>query len=123
MRDIFRTFARAAADAVGSSWAFCAAILVVGVWATLEPRYGVDTWQLVMSTGTSVVTFLMMFLIQNTQSRDAKAFHLKLDELIRGVTGARTVLMGLEQLSDDEMTKLQEEFARVQARATKAPVG
>jgi low affinity Fe/Cu permease len=123
MKENFRIFARVAADVVGSSWAFCAAMLVVAVWATLGPRYGYsDTWQLVINTGTSVVTFLVVFLIQNTQSRDAKAIHLKLDELIRGVKGARTGLMGLEQLSDDEMAKLQDEFARLQARAAKVPV-
>lgn len=122
MRESFRTFARVAADLVGSSWAFCAAMLVLAVWATLGPRYGYsDTWLLVISTGTSIVTFLMVFLIQHTQSRDAKAIHLKLDELIRGVKGARTGLMGLEQLSDAEMVKLREEFAGVQARATKVP--
>jgi low affinity Fe/Cu permease len=123
MKETFRTFARVMADAVASSWAFGAALLVVAVWATLGPRYGYsDTWQLVINTGTSVVTFLMVFLIQHTQSRDAKAIHLKLDELIRGVTGARTGLMGLERLSDDAMATLQDELAGVQARATKLPV-
>jgi low affinity Fe/Cu permease len=122
MSERFRTFARDAAESVGSPWAFVAALLVVTVWVTLGPHYGYsDTWQLVINTGTSVVTFLMVFLIQNTQSRDAKAIHLKLDELIRGVKGARTGLMGLEQLSDVEMAKLQEEFTRLQARAAKAP--
>jgi low affinity Fe/Cu permease len=120
MRERFRTFARAMADIVGSSWTFLAALLVVAVWAALGRHYGYsDTWLLVINTGTSVVTFLMVFLIQNTQSRDAKALHLKLDELIRGVTGARTGLMGLEHLTDDEMATLQEEFARLQARAPK----
>ena len=122
MRESFRTFARVAANLVGSSWAFCAAMLVLAVWAMLGPRYGYsDTWLLVISTGTSVVTFLMVFLIQHTQSRDAKAIHLKLDELIRGVKGARTGLMGLEQLSDADHVKLREEFAELQARAPKVP--
>ena len=122
MREIFRIFARAAADAVGSSWAFCAALSIVLVWATLGHRYGYsDTWQLVINTGTSVVTFLMVFLIQNTQSRDAKAIHLKLDELIRGVQGARTGLMGLEDLSDVELAKLHTQFVRLQAEAAKVP--
>ena len=120
MNERFRTFARVTAESVGSPWAFVAALLVVTGWVTLGPHYGYsDTWQLVINTGTSVVTFLMVFLIQNTQSRDAKAIHLKLDELIRGVKGARTGLMGLEQLSDDDMAKLQEEFTRLQARAAK----
>lgn len=123
MKESFRTFARVTADVVGSPWAFGAAMLVVAVWAMLGPRFGYsDTWQLAINTGTSVVTFLMVFLIQNAQSRGAKAIHLKLDELIRGVKGARTGLMGLEQLSDDEMAKLQDEFTRLQARAAKVPV-
>jgi low affinity Fe/Cu permease len=72
-----------------------------------------DTWQLVINTGTTIITFLMVFLIQNTQNRDAKAIHLKLDELIRGVKGARTGLVNLEQLSDDELEQLHEEFERI----------
>jgi len=72
-----------------------------------------DTWQLVINTGTTIITFLMVFLIQNTQNRDAKAIHLKLDELIKGVGGARTGLVNLEQLSDDELEKLHKEFARL----------
>jgi low affinity Fe/Cu permease len=122
MKKAFRTFARAMADAVASPWAFGAALGAIGAWATLGPRYGYsDTW-LAINTTTSVVTFLMVFLIQHTQSRDAIAIHLKLDELIRGVTGARTALMGLERLTDTEMATLQEELTRVQARATKLPV-
>jgi low affinity Fe/Cu permease len=123
MKETFRTFARVTAESVGSSWAFLGALLVVAVWAALGPRYGyADTWLLVINTGTSVVTFLMVFLFHHTQSRGAKATHLKLDELIRGVQGARTGLMGLEQLSDVDLAKLQEEFTRLQARAEKVPV-
>ena len=123
MREAFRAFARVAADVVGSPWAFCAVMLVVTVWAVLGHHFGYsDTWQLAINTGTSVVTFLMVFLIQHTQSREAKAIQLKLDELIRGVTGARTRLIGLEQLSDDELEKLQDEFGRLKARAAKVPV-
>ena len=72
-----------------------------------------DTWQLVINTGTTIITFLMVFLIQNTQNRDAKAIHLKLDELIRGVKGARTHLVELEELSDAELERLQEQFRRL----------
>jgi low affinity Fe/Cu permease len=84
----------------------------------LGPRYNYsDTWQLVINTGTTIVTFLMVFLIQNTQNRDAKAVHLKLDELLRGVRGARTGLVHLEDLSEEELTRLGEEFERVRTRA------
>ena len=72
-----------------------------------------DTWQLVINTGTTIITFLMVFLIQNTQNRDAKAIHLKLDELIRGVEGARTHLVDLEELSDEELERLREQFKRL----------
>jgi len=75
-----------------------------------------DTWQLVINTGTTIVTFLMVFLIQNTQNRDAKAIHLKLDELIKGVTGARTGMVDLEDMSDEELEKLQKEFRRLHER-------
>ena len=76
-----------------------------------------DTWQLIINTGTTIVTFLMVFLIQNTQNRDAKAVHLKLDELIRAVQGARNQLVDLEKLSDDELKKLEEQFTRVRNKA------
>jgi low affinity Fe/Cu permease len=76
-----------------------------------------DTWQLIINTGTTIVTFLMVFLIQNTQNRDAKAVHLKLDELIRAVHGARNHLVDLEKLSDEELKKLEDEFGRVHKRA------
>src|SRR5687768_16581646 len=72
-----------------------------------------DTWQLIINTGTTIVTFLMVFLIQNTQNRDAKAIHLKLDELLRAVKGARTALVDLEDMSDEELEKLQKEFVRL----------
>ncbi len=84
-----------------------------------------DTWQLIINTGTTIVTFLMVFLIQNTQNRDAKAVHLKLDELIRALHGARNHLVDLEKLSDEELNKLEEEFARVhkKAQATEKALG
>jgi low affinity Fe/Cu permease len=76
-----------------------------------------DTWQLVINTGTTIVTFLMVFLIQNTQNRDAKAMHLKLDELIRAVQGARNRLVDLEKLSDEELKQLEEQFTRLRNKA------
>ena len=115
MNDVFRKFARACSDAVGSPWAFLFAVLACAVWALTGPLYGYsNTWQLVINTATTVVTFLMVFLIQSTQNRDAKAIHLKLDELLRGVKGARTGLVGLEDLTDEELEALHKEFERLQ---------
>src|SRR5467141_855093 len=97
MNEIFRKFAQAASKMVGSSWAFIFAALIIVVWAATGPIFHYsDTWQLVINTGTTIITFLIVFLIQNTQNRDAKAIHLKLDELIKGVPGARTQLVDLE---------------------------
>src|SRR5262245_49952710 len=111
MNDIFHKFARITSDVVGSSIAFIAAVAVIAIWAVVGPMFGFsDTWQLVINTATTIVTFLMVFLIQNTQNRDAKAIHLKLDELLRGVKGARTGLVNLEELSDAELESLHKEF-------------
>jgi len=114
MRELFRKFAQTISQAVGSSWAFILAVLIIIVWAITGPMFHYsDTWQLVINTGTTIITFLMVFLIQNTQNRDAKAIHLKLDELLKGVKGARTGLVNLEQLSDKELENLQKEFERL----------
>ena len=114
----FRVLARKASGILGSAWAFSIALLVIFVWACTGPIFHYsDTWQLIINTGTTIVTFLMVFLIQNTQNRDAKAVHLKLDELIRAQQGARNHLVDLEKLSDDEMKTLEEEFARIQKKA------
>jgi low affinity Fe/Cu permease len=116
MRELFREFAQQASLTVGSAWAFIVALGVVVVWAASGPAFGFsDTWQLVINTGTTIVTFLMVFLIQNTQNRDAKAIHLKLDELIRAGTHARTELVELERLSDEELERLQDEFHALHA--------
>jgi low affinity Fe/Cu permease len=123
MRDHFRRFAHYTADAVGSPGAFLLAIVVVLAWAVTGPTFQYsDTWQLVINTGTTILTFLMVFLIQNTQNRDAKAIHLKLDELIRAVEGARTRLVHLEDLSDDELGELQEQFKRLHDRLARHEV-
>src|SRR6202040_2167308 len=104
MRDAFRRFAKAAADAVGSPAAFLLAVFVTLLWAMTRPYFHYsDTWQLVINTGTSIGTFLIVFLIQNTQNRDAKVMQLKLDELIRAVTPARNELMRMEGLSDAQL--------------------
>jgi low affinity Fe/Cu permease len=111
---MFRKAAHAAADALGSSWAFGLALLVVVVWGAAGPFFAYsDSWQLLINTGTTVVTFLVVFLIQNAQNRDARAIHLKLDELIRGVQGARNTLINLQELTDDQLEQLQKDFQRI----------
>ena len=117
---LFRFCAEWISRAAGSSWAFVVAVVVILGWLVTGPLFHYsDTWQLVINTATTIVTFLMVFLIQNTQNRDTKAVHLKLDELLRGVSGARTSLVSLEQLSDEELDRLQHEFERLRARAPK----
>src|SRR6187455_2213950 len=111
----FTRFAKATAHATGQPSAFAIAVFVVAAWAISGPLFGwSDSWQLVINTSTTIVTFLMVFLIQNTQNRDAKAMHLKLDELLRAVQGARTGMVNLEHLADDELEKLQKQFERIQ---------
>ena len=117
MRDAFRKFAHWTSDVMGSPWAFLVAAATVLAWAATGPLFAYsDSWQLVINTGTTIVTFLMVFLIQNTQNRDAKAMHLKLDELLRGVKGARTSLVNLEDWTDDELKELHREFSRLRGR-------
>ncbi len=121
VRDVFRIFARQTSAVLGTAWAFVGAILIIIVWATTGPAFHYsDTWQLIINTGTTIVTFLMVFLIQNTQNRDSKAVHLKLDELIRAVGGARNQLVDLEKLSDDELKKLEEQFTLLRESASLA---
>src|SRR5436190_20002197 len=117
MHEWFRKFASKSAEAVGSPWAFLIAFLITIGWAISGPRFGFsDTWQLVINTASTISTGLIVFLIQNTQNRDAKAIHLKLDELIHGVKGARNALVDLENLSDEELKRLEEEFKRLRER-------
>ena len=116
--DAFRVFARRCSVALGSAWAFAGAVLVILVWILTGPTFHFsDTWQLIINTATTIVTFLMVFLIQNTQNRDAKAVHLKLDELIRAIKEARNELVDLEDLSDEELQKLEAQFRRMRKRA------
>jgi low affinity Fe/Cu permease len=111
MRDGFRKFAAKTSDVVGSPWSFMGAVFVIGVWAVTGPMFHYsDTWQLVINTGTTIITFMMVFLIQNTQNRDARAMHLKLDELLRAVDNARTGLVDLEDLDDKAIARLQQQF-------------
>jgi low affinity Fe/Cu permease len=110
----FRRFAQRTAEIVGHSQAFVMAAALIVVWAVTGPLFRFsDTWQLVINTGTTIVTFLMVFLIQNTQNRDAHAVHLKLDELIRADMHARNSLLALEGMSDEDLARLQSEFERL----------
>ena len=102
---------------MGSSTAFLLALAVVGVWVLTGPLFNYsDTWQLVINTGTTIVTFLMVFLLQATQNRDAQAMQLKLDELLRAVGKARTNMVGLEHMSEEDIKEVQQEFAAIQAK-------
>ena len=116
--DVFRVFARRSSMMLGSAWAFAGAVLVICIWILTGPTFHFsDTWQLIINTATTVITFLMVFLIQNTQNRDAKAMHLKLDEIIRALKGARNQLVDLEDLSDEELKELEEQFRRLRTEA------
>ena len=116
--DAFRVFAHRSAAMLGSAWAFAGAVLVICIWILTGPTFHFsDTWQLIINTATTVITFLMVFLIQNTQNRDAKAMHLKLDEIIRALKGARNQLVDLEDLSDEELKELEEQFRRLRTEA------
>ena len=118
MRERFHRFAARVAGTVGSPAAFLIALSCIVVWAVLGPAFHFsDTWQLVINTGTTIVTFLIVFLIQNTQNRDARAIHLKLDELIRGVRRARNQFLNLEDLTEEELEKVREEFEKLRQRA------
>src|SRR5439155_551061 len=123
VRDAFRVFARRSAIVLGTAWAFAFAILVIVVWGATGPKFHYsDTWQLVINTGTTIVTFLMVFVIQNTQNRDARAIHLKLDELIRGLKGARNRLVDLENWTEEELDQMEREFRRIRERARERQV-
>jgi low affinity Fe/Cu permease len=114
INEIFRSLAYKIADIVGSPFAFIAAAAIVIVWAITGPIFDFsDTWQLVINTGTTIVTFLIVFLIQYTQNRDTKVIQLKLDELIRSIKDARNGLVQLENLPDETIQKLQQEFDRL----------
>ncbi|WP_213807439.1 low affinity iron permease family protein [Granulicella sp. dw_53] len=114
--DSFGHFAATASGWLGSKWAFAAAAGVIVVWAALGPIFHYsDTWQLVINTGTTIVTFLMVFLIQNTQNRDARAINLKLNELIRAIDKARDQMIDIENLSDLELDELQARYEAIKA--------
>ena len=111
MKEFFHHIATKVSGAMGSPYSFIIAVLIITTWAFTGPLFGFsDTWQLVINTGTTIVTFLMVFLIQNTQNRDSKAMQLKLDELIRSSSGARNEFVSLESLSDEELQALDKDF-------------
>ena len=117
MHDFFRSLANSTATAVGSPWAFIIAVTTVIIWGLLGPLFHFsDTWQLTINTTASIVPSLMVFLIQNTQNRDAKETHLKLDELLRAVQGARLSFISLEHLSEEELARLEAEFTQLRRR-------
>ena len=119
---MFRRFARAASNAFGSPYAFVAAVALVILWAVTGPAFGFsDSWQLVINTSTTIITFLVVFMIQNTQNHDARALHLKIDELIRAVRTARNSLVDLEELPDAELARLEAEFRKVRERQVDKP--
>ena len=114
----FRTFAHNVAHATGSPIAFVFAVVIILAWAITGPIFHFsDTWQLIINTGTTIITFLMVFLIQNTQNRDSQVVQLKLNELIRALASARNDLVDLEELSDEELNRLQKQFATFHRKA------
>lgn len=111
MNEHFRKFSQQTATLVGTPWPFILAVMVIVLWAITGPLFHYsDTWQLVINTSTTIITFVMVFLIQNTQNRDDRALHLKLDELLRVTHEARNQLIDLEDKSDEELTTVSEEF-------------
>ena len=117
MREAFRRFATRTSEWVGTPAAFVIGLTLIVLWGLTGPLFGYsDSWQLVINTTTTIITFLMVFLIQYTQNRDARTIHLKLDELLRGVKGARTAMVALESSTDQELAELQEDFERLHRR-------
>lgn len=112
--EIFRRFARGTAEVVGTAYAFVAAIALIVGWLLSGPLFGFsDTWQLIINTSTTIVTFLMVFVIQNAQNRDARAIHIKLDELIRATTGAENSVIDLARLTDKQLLALEHHYERI----------
>ena len=113
MRAMFTAFATKTAKATGSIWAFLLAVFIIIVWGITGPLFHYsDTWQLVINTGTTIITFLMVFLIQNTQNRDAKAMQLKLDELIFSMKGAHNEMLDIEELTDEQLESIAEAYRK-----------
>jgi len=118
--EFFRKFSNKVSKVAGSFWAFILATLVIIVWLVTGPFFNFsDTWQLVINTGTTIVTFLMVFLIQNSQNRESKSLHIKIDELIRATRNARNALIKTEDWSDNEMDIIEKEFTKFSKNETK----
>ena len=119
LNEEFHIIAHRFSSMMGTPWSFMVSVLIIVVWIISGPFFGFsDTWQLIINTGTTIITFLMVFLIQNTQNRDARAIHLKLDELIRASKEARNSLLDLEAMTDEEMDTLQAEFDKLKNKKT-----
>lgn len=117
---LFYKLARKTAEAVGSPLASVLSVSIIVVWASTEPIFKFsDTWQLVINTGTTIVTFLMVFLIQNSQNRDAKAVQIKLDELIRAISSARNEIIDVEDSSEQELQQIQQDFSKLGSKIKK----
>ena len=117
----FTRFANGASRTTGKPVTFVLALLIVVVWGVTGPIFGFsDTWQLIINTGTTIVTFLMVFLIQNTQNRDSEAMHVKMDELIRALSGAHNALLDLEELEEEELDVIRGEYQQLAERARTA---
>ena len=120
-RSPFTRFSQWTAHAAGHPASFALAVGVIGAWVVTGPLFGFsDTWQLVINTGTTIVTFLMVFLIQNTQNRDSAAVHLKLDELLRAMEGAHNAFLDLEELTEEDLTELREKYLSLAREAREA---
>ncbi|HYE22405.1 MAG TPA: low affinity iron permease family protein [Verrucomicrobiae bacterium] len=118
MNEFFHKIAHRFSEILGSAWAFFFALSIIILWALSGPLFDYsDRWQLFVNTGTTIMTFLLVFLIQNTQNRDSKAIHLKLDELIRALKSARDSMVDLEDLEDHELDKIQKEFELLREKA------
>ena len=116
--DAFRVFAQRSAAMLGSAWAFAVAVLAILIWVVTGPMFHFsNTWQLIINTATTIITFLMVFLIQNTQNRDTQEMHLKLDELIRVTKGARNVLLDLEEMDDQQLDRLRTVYEKLGQKA------
>jgi low affinity Fe/Cu permease len=124
MNDLFHRFAAGTARVVGSPRSFIIAAAIIVVWGLTGPLFHFsDTWQLIINTGTTIITFLMVFLIQNTQNRDSKTVNLKLDELLRSIKGARNRLVQLETLTDAELEELRCEFHELHEKECRKRAG
>lgn len=122
MKSLFRKIATKISNAAGNAFTFLVALLLIIVWAVTGPLFNFsNTWQLAVNTGTTIITFLMVFIIQNTQNRDGKAVQLKLDELIRVTTNARDTFIDLEDLTDEELAALDQEFRELHERQMASP--